>query len=155
MFDFDFSELIAFGDNLVSEFDPAMREAAKKIATEVYKRLKQRTPRRTGKLARGWDTAGNLAFRVTTTARGQYMVELTNDVEYATSVNYGHHSYNQFGGPYVVKRRTVPYYSGGSGATFVYGHFFVEKAILELEEGKAIKQIMNRCLETWFKGCIP
>lgn len=155
MFQFDFSALVRFGKNLVTNFDPAMKDAAQQVAKAVYKKLKQKTPRRTGQLVGGWDSAANLAFRVSRVNRSTYMVELTNNVKYANAVNYGHYSHNQFGGPYVVKHRTVPYYQGNNGATFVYGHFFVEKSILELEQSNAIEKIMNRCLRAWFRGCIP
>ena len=154
MFTFDFSELVDFGNNLVTTFDDCATDATRKLAKALYDRLKQKTPKKTGELRSGWDKSGNLAFRVQRDADG-FFVELKNETEYANWVNYGHHSYNQFGGPYVVKNRTVKYYQGNSAATFVYGHFFVEKSILELEESKAVKKIVDRCLTEWFKGCIP
>ena len=152
MFEFDFSELVDFGDALVSTFDDAIKEALQKVAKELLKLMKRNTPRDTGKLASGWDTSGNLAFRVQQDSNG-YFVELVNAVEYASWVNDGHHSYNQFGGPYIVKNRTVKYYHGNKAATFVYGHFFVEKSILELEESKAVKRLVDKCLYAWFEGC--
>lgn len=150
--DFDFSELVAFGDNLVTTYDDVAEEITRKVARALYDRLKIRTPKKTGELRSGWDKSGNLAFRVQRDADG-FFVELRNETEYANWVNYGHHSYNQFGGPYVVKNRTVKYYQGNGAVTFVYGVFFVEKSILELEESKAVKKLAERCLETWFEGC--
>lgn len=152
MFEFDFSELVDFGDALVNTFDDAIKEALQKVAKELLKLMKRNTPRDTGKLASGWDTSGNLAFRVQQDSNG-YFVELVNATEYASWVNDGHHSYNQFGGPYIVKNRTVKYYQGNKAATFVYGHFFVEKSILELEESKAVKRLVDKCLYAWFEGC--
>ena len=152
MFEFDFSELVDFGDALVSTFDDAIKEALQKVAKELLKLMKRNTPRDTGKLVSGWDTSGNLAFRVQQDSNG-YFVELINATEYASWVNDGHHSYNQFGGPYIVKNRTVKYYQGNKAATFVYGHFFVEKSILELEESKAVKRLLDKCLYAWFEGC--
>ena len=152
MFEFDFSELVDFGDALVSTFDDAIKEALQKVAKELLKLMKRNTPRDTGKLVSGWDTSGNLAFRVQQDSNG-YFVELINATEYASWVNDGHHSYNQFGGPYIVKNRTVKYYQGNNAATFVYGHFFVEKSILELEESKAVKRLLDKCLYAWFEGC--
>lgn len=161
--EFDFSELIDFGDALVDTFDDAMTKAAQTVARALYNRLKAKTPRKTGKLLKGWDNSTTMAFRVRKFKYG-YRVELTNDVEYASAVNYGHVSMNQFGGPYEVKNRTIktiysdakgaPYDGTGDLKTFVYGHFFVEKAILEMEESTAVKQLMLRCLKAWYEGCV-
>ena len=149
---FDFSELTDFGDEIVNTFDDATTDALRRVAKELLRLMKRNTPRRTGKLASGWDTSGNLAFRVQQDANG-YFVELVNATEYASWVNEGHHSYNQFGGPYVVRNRTVRYRQGNNSATFVYGHFFVERSILEMESSKAVKKLFERCLQTWWEGC--
>lgn len=154
MLEFDFSELVNFGNNLVNTYDEVAKEITQKVAKALHARLKEQTPKRTGELRSGWDKSGNLAFRVQSESNG-FFVELRNETKYADWVNYGHHSYNQFGGPYIVKNRTVQYYDGKNEATFVYGVFFVEKSILELEESKAVKKLAERCLDTWFKGCIP
>ena len=161
--EFDFSELINFGEKLVNTYDDAVKEALTKVAKKVLRELTTMTPVDTGELRGGWNNADNMAFRVQPTQKG-FLVELTNDVEYASDVNYGHYSHNQFGGPYLVKNRTIKtdqssVYGRNAGLKkknkdfFVYGHFFVEKAILNMERGKAIDTIVGKCLRAWYKGC--
>ena len=85
-----------------------------------------------------------------------YQVELINQVEYATYVNDGHYSYNQFnkgGQPYVVKNRTVRYYQGNRDKTFVFGVFFVEKSVVEVGNSR-IEQYVFPHIEKWFRWCL-
>lgn len=153
--DWDFSELETFAQRLenTAVFDKYCEQITKQIAEELHKRLKANTPKRTGQLVKGW---GNTAFVVTRTSAG-FQIELTNNVAYALSVNDGHYSYNQFnkgGVPYVVKHRTVPYTQGRSDATFVYGRFFVERSIVELEENNSLlREIIFTQLKSWFRWC--
>lgn len=164
-FEFDFSELETFSDELQFRLKRAEREILYKLATELYVLLKQFTPVKTGELRSGWKS-GN--FQVQAEKDG-YFVELINDVKYASDVNYGHYSRNQFGGPYLVKNRAEGYesdqpslykkYESGYSSPsdpdkFVFGRFFVEKSIMSLERNKAIDRIVMDCLEDWWEDCI-
>lgn len=125
-----------------------MHYCAEDLAKILRGLLKHNTPVVTGTLRRGWDTGYKI-----TKVKGGWMVELENKVDYARWVNYGHKSKNQFGGPYVVKHRTVPL-EGRWGQTateyYVYGHFFVEKSILTLEEHKQVEKIIFDHLRQWW-----
>ena len=149
----DFDNLFAFGERLseYENFETAVMTAPQEIAKALHRSLLTRTPVVTGNLRSGWSKGENLAFRVTKVKRG-YVVELSNDVDYANWVNYGHHSYNQYGGPYEVKNRTVKYYQGNSGKTYVYGHFFLEKSILDVED--QVEQIIYKELQKWLEWCV-
>lgn len=149
----DFDNLFAFGERLseYENFETAIMTATQEIAKALHRALLTRTPVVTGNLRAGWSRGENLAFRVTKVKNG-YVVELSNDVDYASWVNYGHHSYNQYGGAYEVKNRTVKYYQGNNGKTYVYGHFFLEKSILDVEE--QVEQIIHKELQKWLEWCV-
>lgn len=149
----DFDNLFAFGERLseYENFETAIMTATQEIAKALHRALLTRTPVVTGNLRAGWSRGENLAFRVTRVERG-YVVELSNDVDYANWVNYGHHSYNQYGGAYEVKNRTVSYYQGNKGKTYVYGHFFLEKSILDVEG--QVERIIQKELQKWLEWCV-
>ncbi len=133
-----------------ARFNIACKKATKEIAKALQEMLFDQTPVKTGQLAAGW---GNNHFTIIS-LQNKYEITLTNDVAYATAVNDGHKSYNQYGGPYEVKHRTVPYTQGNSGKTFVFGHFFVEKSILLLQNSNELENILYKELEKWFAWCI-
>lgn len=157
----DVSEVTKFFQNVASEqqFDAAMLIAVKQIGDELKKMLVRNTPVETGKLQAGWMTS---KYKIRKEKDG-YSVTLTNEVDYARSVNYGHYSHNQYnkgGKPYLVKNRVKvqerntkhdnlkidePYY--------VFGHFFVEKSLLQLENSKVIERVLKKELNKWFKRC--
>ena len=153
----DVSKITNFFQNLGNEevFDEAMISAVRKIGKELKEMLVTNTPYKTGKLQKGWKTS---QYKIRDEGDG-YSVTLTNKVDYARFVNYGHYSRNQFNPtssgkpPYVVKNRTVPYTQGNNEATFVFGHFFVEKSMLQLENSKVIESILKKELDKWFKRC--
>lgn len=152
----DFDNLFEFGNRLSNyeNYENTLKSATQEIAKALHKALLTHTPVVTEELKKGWNTTENLSFTVRKVKRG-YMVELTNNVEYARSVNYGHYSYNQFnkgGTPYVVNNRTVPYYAGNKDKTFVFGRFFVEKSIVAVEP--LVKQIVQRELQKWLEWCV-
>lgn len=128
---YDFDELTKFMENISYEIDSALMTATRRIAKELHKHLLSQTPIKTGNLRKMWSAGDNLMFTVEK-VKGGYEVVLVNAAEYATSVNDGHYSYNQFnagGKPYEVKNRTVPYTRGKKDKTFVFGRFFVEDSI--------------------------
>jgi hypothetical protein len=149
----DIQELVDFGKRIgdYETYETYIMTATQEIARALHKAVVMRTPVVTGELRSGWSRGDNLAFRVQQVAGG-YVVELTNNVKYARWVNYGHHSYNQFGGPYEVKNRTVRYYQGNNGSTYVYGHFFVEKAVLDTE--RKAETIIKNELKDWMRWCV-
>ena len=152
--DWDFKELFDFGDNLKSlgsAFDEHLQRATKDIARVLLEHIKNLTPiDETGKLIEGWN--GN-AFVVKGVDKG-YEVEIVNTTEYAAWVNDGHKAYNQLGGPYPIKRRvkiTSPkQWQKGSPTYYVFGHFFVERGILQLNDTDKIEQIIMRELQKWW-----
>lgn len=151
---FDFSELNKFVDNLTDKhnLDTALMTATQNIAKVLHRHLLSQTPVDTGNLSKMWNAGDNLKFTVERVGNG-YEVVLINEAEYATSVNDGHYSHNQFnkgGKPYVVKNRTVPYKRGGKGKTFVFGRFFVEDSIdLTIPQ---IEQIVMKELRKWWNS---
>lgn len=156
--EWDFHELYDFADRLgnADKFKEFAKVAVKQLAKDLHEMLFKETPVKTGQLAAGWGGAENYAYVIKEMKTG-YKIEFINRVPYAKSVNDGHYSYNQFnkgGDPYVVKHRTVPYTQGNADATFVFGHFFVEKSILKMENDEALNTIIANELDKWFRWCV-
>lgn len=154
--EYDFKAIYEFGKKLrnYEQFEQTVMEATQELAKILHRILKQKTPVETGELKAGWD-GENLKYKVEK-VNGGYEVTLTNKVEYAWWVNYGHMSYNQFGGPYEVKNRVkVPnpkQWQKDASSYFVYGHFFVERSVLAMEQ-KNLEKTLYKELEKWFEWC--
>ena len=156
-FEMDLSEIETFAnrlsdDKMCHEF---LKDIVEDMAKEFHSILVSNTPVKTGKLKAGWGSAEEIPYKIQKVSGG-YSVEIGNDVAYAYAVNYGHHSYNQYGGAWIVKdeNRTVMYTQGEYGATFVYGHFFLENSILEFTDGSNdINSIIVRELVEWWRWC--
>jgi hypothetical protein len=154
--EWDFKELTDFGDNLKSfssVFDKNLQRATKEIAHTLLQYMRELTPRdKKGKLIDGWN---GQAFLVKPTSNG-YEVELVNKTEYASWVNDGHRAFNQYGGPYKIHNRvkvTSPHpWQKGSPTYYVFGHFFVERGILQLCNTDQIEKIVYKHLQNWWKG---
>lgn len=155
----DFHELYDFADRLgdTDKFTEFAKIAVKQLAKDLHEMLKSQTPVKTGKLKSGWDEAENYTYTIKEMKTG-YKIELVNKVEYARWVNNGHYSYNKWNvgtnNPYEVKNRTVPYTQGNSDSTFVFGHFFVEKSILLMENDETLNTIIANELDKWFRWCV-
>lgn len=154
----DFEELYDFADNVgnVSKFESYCINLTKELAKVLHDMLFATTPVKTGNLCAGWGNSENYAYIVKRETEG-FVVDLVNKEEYALYVNDGHYSYNQYnvgGRPYVVKHRTVPYTQGKSARTFVFGHFFVEKSIVQLKSSDALEKVLYKELEKWFRWCV-
>lgn len=157
----DFSELYEFADRLnnTAKFQKTCKEIVKKLAKELQEMLFSQTPVRTGQLATGWGGAENYAYKIQE-LKNSYKVTLYNRVPYAKAVNDGHYSYNQYnvgGQPYVVKHRTPKMHTVPDAITddtYVFGHFFVEKSILLLENGQELNNVLGKELEKWFAWCV-
>lgn len=153
---FDFREFDRFANNLsnIARFEQYMKTATKEIAKELLLRMKKFTPRDTGRLIAGWD--GN-AFVVTKKNNG-FEVLIVNTDKKARWVNDGHRAFNQHGGPYIIKHRVKvpsPYqWQTGDSAYYVYGHFFVERGILELKNADEVERLIMKELQKWWRGCL-
>ena len=150
----DLDELWNFRDKLtVATFEKHMKNMTRELAYILLQMIKKHTPVKTGKLQSGWDNTENLSYTIIQTKTG-FKVELVNKVDYATYVNYGHRSKNQYGGPYTVTKRTVALDDRwGQTATeyYVYGHFFLEKGVLDSEQ--KMEHVLNKHLNRWWKEC--
>lgn len=107
-------------------------------AAELYLRdLITNTPVDTGYLKQQWRNDNpNLDLRVKEVADG-YQIELVNYTEYASWVEKGHWSYNQFGGPY----------------GWVMGRFYVRKTENLWKHGRLDERIQQE-YETWLKNML-
>ena len=149
--EWDFSEWVEFADRLnnIEKFESYLIDASKELAEVLRKMLITNTPVKTGKLVSGWKSN----YTVKKVAEG-YEITLQNKTPYAYYVNYGHYSYNQYGGAYVVKNRTVPYTQGNNDDTFVFGRFFVEESVLLLENSTKVDEVILDALKNWFVWCL-
>lgn len=155
--EWDFSELYRFADRLrnVSNFEKHMKAAAEKIARELCRKMKQLTPVEYGDLIDGWNGNKFLATKV----KNGYEVLIINKTPYARYVNDGHRVRNQKDGPYLqVKHRIkVPsphQWQVDVSEWYVFGHFFVERGILQLNNTKQIESIIFIELKRWWEECV-
>ena len=164
--EWDFHEFSNFTAKLndIVRFEAVCKVAAEEIAKKLLTMLRDNTPVDTGELKGGWDGSFT-AIKLKT----GFKVVLKNKVKYATAVNDGHKAYNQFGGPYPIhdevsigpygKLRgriavTSPHqWQQGDPKMYVFGHFFVENSILQLNNTKQIESIIYNQLQKWWKGC--
>lgn len=154
--EWDFKELYNFADKLskTSGLERELRFATKELAAALLKHIKNFTPiGDTYQLMNGWN--GN-DFAVKKVNNG-FEVLIVNTDEKALWVNDGHKAYNQFGGPYPIKKRikvTSPRkWQKGDQTYYVFGHFFVERGILEMSNAKEVEQIIMKKLQKWWEGC--
>lgn len=153
--EWDLSELEDFAERLenTAKFKVVCKKLTQELAKILQEMLFNTTPVKTGQLAAGWGGAENYAYKVVE-LKTCYKVTLYNRVPYAKYVNDGHYSYNQYGGAYEVKHRTVPYTQGNNDSTYVFGHFFVEKSILKVENSAELEKVLSKELEKWFAWCV-
>lgn len=166
----DFHELYDFGERIgnIAEFEKVCEEATRELAKVFHRMLIDKTPFVTGELKGGW-LGDNLQYNVKRLKNG-FKVEFVNTVPYARAVNDGHKAYNQFGGPYPIHEEVsvgpygklqgrikvkTPYeWQKGDPSMFVFGHFFVERSIVELEDGIQLNKVLRKELEKWFRWCV-
>jgi hypothetical protein len=155
--EWDFSELENFVKriNNADKYAEMCKKLTQELAKVLHKMVMNETPVKTGELLKGWRSGENYSYKIIALRNG-YKVTLYNRVPYAKSVNDGHYSYNQYGGAYEVnpKHRTVPYTQGNNDSTFVFGHFFVEKSILKVENSAELEKVLSKELEKWFAWCV-
>ena len=90
-----------------------------------------------GTLRRGWDAS--IGAKAVNTGGG-YTVTITNSVEYASYVEFGHRQ---------TPGRYVPAIGKSLKKSWVSGQFFLTKAELELE--KELPKLIEKKLEAWIK----
>ena len=153
--EWDFSELYKFAENLGNSvrIEEAFKRITKDISKALLKRIKGLTPVDEYELINGWD-GNNFLVR---SVDGGYEVSLINKKDYALYVNDGHRAFNKAGGPYPIKRRVQvrsPHqWQKGDATYYVFGHFFVERGIIQLKNTKEIESIIMRELQKWWEGC--
>ena len=147
----DFSEFYEFADKLEkADLTNTFTRIAKELSKALLKHMKNFTPVDEYELMNGWN--GN-QFAVKQTEKG-YEVLIVNKTPYALAVNDGHKSYNQYGGAYKIKRRIQvrsPHkWQKGSKEWYVFGHFFVERGILQMTNTQEMEAIILRELTKWW-----
>lgn len=103
----NFKELIKFSDNIQKLNDVQKEEflqaCAKELAARLLAKVIKRTPSDSGMLRRGW--TGGQNKNASAYANGlaikrsgdRYIIDITNPVEYASYVEYGHRTRNHEG----------------------------------------------------------
>lgn len=156
----DIHELTEFGNRLVDveNFDKFMEKATQEIAKKLHKMLFTNTPVDFGTLQAGWKTDENYSYMVEKHPDG-YEVTLFNRTLYALWVNDGHKQRPGRFIPGYWEGRHFRYDPNANEGMvlkkpWVQGRFFVEKSILQLENGAAINSIVNAQLKKWFRWCV-
>ena len=150
--EWDFSEFTEFSKKLSNTItlEKAMEDATKRLAKALLRWIKEFTPIDSYELINGWD-GNNFAVRRTETG---FEVLIVNKTPYASAVNDGHKAYNQYGGPYPIKKRiqvrSPHQWQEGDPTFYVFGHFFVERGILRLNSTSEIEQIIFNELQKWW-----
>ena len=152
----DLSELTKFSNNLsdVSKFEREMRFAAKSLAATLLKRVKNFTPiGNTYELVNGWN-GNDFAVRKVS---GGFEVLLVNRDEKASWVNDGHRVRNRADGEYLIvhnriKVPTARQWQKNASNMYVFGHFFVEQGILQLNNSRQVEQIITQKLQKWWNS---
>lgn len=149
---FEFHELTNFGKEIMqgnrdSEMELIMDELLKSFLGEAM----TNTPVVTGNMRMHW-YEDNLDYKVRKLKNG-YSVTVYNKAKnergyaYASDVDQGHQSYNQFGGPYVVRNSKY----GANGGP-VIGRFIVDKAYLATQSN--LKRPVANELQKWLDRCV-
>ena len=150
----DNEELINFSKQFKTAADTSyvvIKSALKHAAQRFLEDVKQRTPVKTGNLRDHWDL-DNANVVVQEDSEG-FFILLVNTSEYAEWVEKGHYSYNQFGGPYIVKNRKVPYFEGNNDKRFVYGVFYLRKTEIQYDMGK-LDNLIEIKFNQWLKDIL-
>lgn len=155
-FTFDFEEVNEFYKQVsdYNVFRKYMRRSARLVANYMRVLLKEKTPRgETGELIRGWDDSS--AIKVNPVKDG-FNVTLLNKDPKAAWVNDGHRVRNRPDGPYLqVKRRVKvpsPYpWQADKSDWYVFGHFFVERAIIQAENSNIVEDIIFEQVQQWWE----
>jgi len=134
----DFSEIRKAAETL-SQANTALllENITNELCARLLAKAIKRTPVDKGTLRRGWDAS--IGAKAVNTGGG-YTVTITNSVEYASYVEFGHRQ---------TPGRYVPAIGKSLKKSWVSGQFFLTKAELELE--KELPKIIEKKLEAWIK----
>lgn len=134
----DFSEIRKAAETL-SQANTALllENITNELCARLLAKAIKRTPVDKGTLRRGWDAS--IGVKAVNTGGG-YTVTITNSVEYASYVEFGHRQ---------TPGRYVPAIGKSLKKSWVSGQFFLTKAELELE--KELPKIIEKKLEAWIK----
>lgn len=150
--EWDFSELIEFADKLDGvDLENTFKKITKELSKALLSRMKSFTPvGDTYTLINGWNGNHFVVHEVT----NGYEVLIVNQDKKALWVNDGHRAFNQHGGPYPIKKRiqvrSPHQWQQGDATYYVFGHFFVERGILQLQNTSEIEQIIMKELQKWW-----
>lgn len=153
---FEFHELVNFADNLQNESrDKELQFLIRKLVSEFLQNVKQFTPVMTGNLRNHWDIDNkNIQIRklkngysVTVYNKASKTTKEGNRYFYGSWVDQGHQSYNQFGGPYIVRNSKY-----GLNGGPVIGRFFVEDAMNKTTSD--IRKDVTTQLQNWLDRCV-
>lgn len=125
----DVSELIAFRDKLEGiqrQKDVIVSAIAKELTARLLRKVKKRTPVKTGTLRRGW-TTGN-----TYNGDSYVVVMVNNNTYYASYVENGHRKRNKKG--------------------WVHGRKMLALSVEELQ--KDSQAIIERKVQKWLEGAV-
>jgi hypothetical protein len=149
---FEYQELENFADELTTQSrDQEMKRVMDELIKNFLGEAMNYTPVVTGNMRLHWDL-DNRDYKVRKVRNG-YSVTVYNKAKneygykYASDVDQGHQSYNQYGGPYTVYNSKY----GANGGP-VIGRFIIDKAYMathfQLEKPVALE------LQKWLDRCV-
>ena len=139
----DMSELHKFQSQLqqmaTQEKQKLYEDCLKELAARFLRKVIKRTPVISGQLRRGWSALLKDAIRVQKIG-STYRIELVNNTEYASYVEYGHRQ---------TPGRFVPAIGKQLKESFVEGQFCMTLSAREVESGAPA--ILQRKIQRYFE----
>lgn len=127
----------SFKSRVIDNWEQVVKNSLIQCAELYLQDVIRATPVDTGKMKRQWRKDNKqLAVKVKEVSDG-YQIELVNTTEYASWVEKGHESYNQFGGSY----------------GWVMGRFFVKNTENIWQNGK-LDKAMQRRINDWMRSLL-
>ena len=127
----------SFKSRVIDNWEQVVKNSLLQCAELYLQDVIRATPVDTGDLKRQWRKDNKrLAVKINELSDG-YQIELVNTTKYASWVEKGHESYNQFGGSY----------------GWVMGRFFVRKTENIWQNGK-LDKAMQRRINDWMRSLL-
>lgn len=127
----------SFKSRVIDNWEQVVKNSLLQCAELYLQDVIRATPVDTGKMKRQWRKDNKqLAVKIKEVSDG-YQIELVNTTEYASWVEKGHESYNQFGGSY----------------GWVMGRFFVKNTENIWQNGK-LDKTMQRRINDWMRSLL-
>lgn len=127
----------SFKSRVIDNWEQVVKNSLLQCAELYLQDVIRATPVDTGKMKRQWRKDNKqLAVKIKEVSGG-YQIELVNTTEYASWVEKGHESYNQFGGSY----------------GWVMGRFFVKNTENIWQNGK-LDKTMQRRINDWMRNLL-